>query len=537
MNSAPPSIVHAASAQTIEGGWGDFMPRVPAKLDQGKFRLQQVGVIVVPLLATVLRLASSPTSALAYVVIAAWALTGRRQAIVALFLCWQFNMTNHVFCGPPLYAAQLRFVVFFCCAFSVIFHGPSRTRTTKVMGILAATVPVLMLVILHSMAFSLTPDVSVLKSITFTVVFLTALCGWAWMSPAERHLAIQTIFGGLMTAIVVGLPLKFSGQGYLRGTSFYCGAYEHSQILGPVAALVAAILTVQCLTIRPLRWWRVLLLGLSLVEMWWSGARIALVTYAGAMAITFSVQMVGSVLYVRGENPRIVVARLGSAAVLLIVLGVAAGQQIAGGARKFLLKYGEKEDVSLLEQGMSTRQTLINLMSENVRRFPLSGIGFGVGSTPELRSNVRRDPILGIPIMATVEKGVLPLMILEELGIPLGFLVYFWIVLLALCATRGGMLTVAVFMATMLTNIAEAAFLSPGGVGLLTILLVAWAVTEPAGGAWKKHLRARDLASVRRSPAAAPLSPVFAPPLSPGLPAPPSRPLLPAPSRGIPTGS
>ena len=537
MNSAPPSIVHAASAHTIEGGWGESIPRVPAKLDQGKFRLQQVHVILVPLLATVLRLASSPTSALAYVVIAAWAFTGRRQAIVALFLCWQFNMTNHVFCGPPLYAAQLRFVVFFCCAFSVILHGPSRTRTTKVTGILAATVPVLMLIILHSMVFSLITDVSVLKSITFTVVFLTALCGWAWMSPAERHLAIQTIFGGLMTAIVIGLPMKFSGRGYLRGTTFLCGVFDHSQVQGPVAALVAAILTVQCLTIRPLRWWRVLLLGLSFAEIMWSGARIAVVTYGGAMAITFIVQMVGSVLYVRGENPRIVAARLGAVAVLMLVLGVVAGQQIAGGARKFLIKYGEREDSSLLEQGTSTRQHLVDMMSENVRRFPLTGIGFGVGSTPELRSNVRRDPILGIPIMATVEKGVLPLMILEEMGIPLGFLIYFWIVLLAICATRGGMLTVAVFMGTMLTNVAEASFLSPGGGGLLTILLVAWAATEPAGGAWKKHLRARDLALVRRNTAGAPLSPVFAPPLSPGLPAPPSRPLLPAPSSVIPTGS
>jgi hypothetical protein len=99
------------------------------------------------------------------------------------------------------------------------------------------------------------------------------------------------------------------------------------------------------------------------------------------------------------------------------------------------------------------------------------------------------------------------------------------------------MLTVAVFMATMLTNVAEAAFLSPGGVGLLSILLVAWAATEPAGGAWKKHLRAREVALARRNPAGAPLSPIFAPPLSPALPAPPSRPLLPAPSPVMPSVS
>lgn len=528
---------HASSAPTFDGGWGDFIPRFPAKLDQGKFRLQQIGVILVPLLAMVLRVASSPTSALAYVVICAWALTGRRQAIVTLFLCWQFNMTSHAFCGPPLYAAQLRFVVFFCCAISVLLHGPSRTPTTKAGGILAVTVPVLLLIVLHSMIFSLITDVSLLKSITFTVVFLTALCGWAWMSPAERHLATQTILGGLMLGIIASLPMRLTGRGFLAGTGFFCGAYFHSQTMGATAALVAAILTVQCLTIRPLRWWRVLVLGISLIELYWTGARIALLAYVGAVAIAFIVQMVGSVLFVRGENPRIVVARLGTAAVLFLLLCAVAGQQIAGGARKFLVKYGEKEDTSLLEQGMSARQGLIDMMMANIDRNPIFGIGFGIGSTPELRSNVRRDPILGIPLMATVEKGVLPVMILEELGIPLGFLVYVWIGILGLCATRGGMLTVAVFMATMLTNVAEAAFLSPGGVGLLSILLVAWAATEPAGGAWKKHLRAREVALARRNPAGAPLSPIFAPPLSPALPAPPSRPLLPAPSPVMPSVS
>jgi len=523
MIPAMSSQVHAASAPALDGGWGDFLPRIPVQADGGAFRFRQIGLVLVPLLAMVLRVASAPTSALAYLLICAWALTGRRQAIVSLFLCWQINISTHAFCGPPLFGAQFRFLVFFVCAFSVFLYGPSRSTTTKATTLLKVTLPVLFLVVAHSIIFSLIADVSLLKSLTFSIVFVTAVCGWSWMSPADRHIAIQTIFGGLMLGILFSFLMKLTGRGMMGGTAFFAGVYYHSQVLGGTAALVAAILTVQCLTIRPLRWWRIGLLGVSLLDLYWSGARIALLSYVGAVAIGFIVQMVSSVLYLRGANPRIVAARLGAAGVLLLVLCVFGGQQLTRGAKQFLLKYDEKEDVSLLEQGLSSRQGLIDAMKSNIDRYPLTGIGFGIGSTPHARSNVQRDPILGLPLMATIEKGVLPIMILEELGIPLGFLVYLWIGMLALCATRGGILPIAVFAAVMLTNVAEAAFLSPGGVGLLSIILVAWAATEPAGGAWKKHLRARQVALARRSPFGAPLSPVFAPPLAPALPPPPGR--------------
>jgi len=534
MNPSTTSMVQAASASTFDGGWGDFLPRAPARVDGGGFRFQNIGVIVVPLLATLLRVASSPTSALAYVVLAVWALTGRRQAILSLFFCWLFNMISHVFCGAPLLAAQLRFVIFFAAAFSVLLHGPSRSSTTKVGGLAAATILLLVLLVGHSMVASLITDVSVLKSTMFAVVFMTVLCGWAWMAPAERHLTIQTIFGSLMLVVLFGLPMRLAGRGMMGFTGFFCGVIYHSQSMGMIAAIVAAVLTAQCLTIRPLRWWRVLLLGLTVVELYWTASRASAVALVVGVGLAFVVQLFGSVLFVRGENPRIVAARIGVAGVLVFLLLIVAGRQVVGGMRQFLLKYGEREDVSLLEQGMETRQELIETMTENIRRYPLSGIGFGVGSTPARRENIVRDPYLGLPLMATVEKGVLPIVIFEEFGIPLGVLVYLWLGVLMLCASRGGIVPFAVVMTSMATNLAESSFFSPGGVGLLLIILTGWAVTEPAGGAWKKHLRDRQVALARRSPAGAPLSPVFTPPT---LPAPPSRPLLPAPSPLAPSPS
>ena len=337
-----------------------------------------------------------------------------------------------------------------------------------------------------------------------------------------------------MLVVLFGLPMRLAGRGTMGSSGFFCGVIYHSQSMGMIAATVAAVLTTQCLTIRPLRWWRVLLLGLAVIELYWTGSRASALALAGGVGLAFVAQLFGSVLFVRGENPRIVAARLGVAGVLVLLLLIVAGREIGGGMRQFLLKYGEKEDVSLLEQGMATRQDLINIMSENIRRYPLSGIGFGVGSTPEKRQNIVRDPYFGLPLMATVEKGVLPIVILEEFGIPLGVLVYLWLGVLMLCASRGGIVPFAVVMTSMLVNLAESSFFSPGGVGLLAIILTGWAVTEPAGGAWRKHLRDRQVALARRSPAGAPLSPVFTPP---ALPAPPSRPLLPAPSPLAPSPS
>ncbi|MDD3948975.1 MAG: hypothetical protein PHT43_05885, partial [Anaerolineaceae bacterium] len=101
-------------------------------------------------------------------------------------------------------------------------------------------------------------------------------------------------------------------------------------------------------------------------------------------------------------------------------------------------------------------------------------IGFGVTSNPSMMK-VERDPILGLPVSAPAEKCVLPIAILEEVGV-LGFLaVCLWISMIMRSGARGGVVPFSVSLTALLMNMGEATLFSPGGMGLLSLILLGWA--------------------------------------------------------------
>ncbi len=459
-------------------------------------------LLAVPFLAVALRIASPPTSALSYLVIAGYAFAGRRQAIISLFLLWLFNMISHDFCGPPLYAAVLRHVVVLAAAMSVVIQGVSRNAVTKRAGILWATVAMLGLMLLHSVSISQMPEISVLKVFMFATAILASLGGWGGMDEDERRTTAQMIVGGLILLSLASLVIlvAFPGRAfYGTNTSLFKGALYHSQVFGPTMGFLAAALTLQCLTIRPISLWRAVVLLISAYLMVRSSARVGVVAYLGGVLAGFGYAIASSLVVRYRHHPRIVVTRLVVATLLMMVLIIFAGDRISKGVREFIAKAAidEDGDISLLEAGMKSRGAKLEELVANIRRSPLTGIGFGVSSSAEDRKNIVRDGILGLPIMATVEKGILPLAIVEELGIPMATIVFLWIAMLILLSTRGGMLTVAVISACLMSNIAEAALFSPGGTGLLQLVLVGWAVMAPVGGRDRQQRDQRRAAEAR----------------------------------------
>lgn len=441
-------------------------------------------LLIMPAILVTLRVASPTTSALGYVVAAVWALFGQRQAVLALFFVWFFNNTTHTFCGPPLYAAFLRYAVLLAAAVSVIVRGPSPASSAKAGWLLWFTIPLFVLIGLHSIAFSRMTEISLLKFVTFALAFLTSLCGWAWMTRRDRTRCLQIIIGTLVLVMFASLAYWPTGRAYLRQTRLLTGVLVHSQILGVAAAMIAAFLGAQTLVARPFRWWRPVAMVASLVCLYVSGARAGMLGFVGGMFAAGCYEAIKAIVSSARGRPRVVRSRLlwaGAAAAIVLTV---AGGTIYKRTVQFILKYDDAEAVTIegLQRTAGARVMKVEDMRTNLRRHAIEGIGFGVPSDTDSFSNLVRDPILGLPVMATVEKGFMPLMMLEELGVPLGALSLVWLAAIGMACAKGGFVPLSVYGTAIVSNFGEATFFSQGGNGLLLIILVCWAATESAGG-------------------------------------------------------
>ena len=132
---------------------------------------------------------------------------------------------------------------------------------------------------------------------------------------------------------------------------------------------------------------------------------------------------------------------------------------------------------SVIEAYQLSRGGLMEKMQQNIEQRPFAGIGFGIASIPS-EMTVLRDPIFNIPISASVEKGVMPLAVLEEVGV-FGFLFFlFWLWCIFRLALRRGGEAVGLLFTIILLNFGEAVLFSVGGLGLLPLVLLTSVVSR-----------------------------------------------------------
>lgn len=431
----------------------------------------------IPIVAIILRLASPVTADASYIVLAAFALTGRVQAIQALALSWLFTMLNPGIAPLAGYASIGRYAVIAGAALSILIRsnalrsgkGPDRLTTqTLILGAI---------IIVHSVLFSPMQDVSIMKTLSWTTVMATLLSAWSRLSVAETAALESWLYAGLVVIMLASLPLSVLSGGYLRNETGFQGILNHSQVFGPAMALLAAWTAGRMIARRPPPWTGIGLTMLCLALVVMSETRTA------GLALLFGVTaaVIGAPLIagrsLRAMAPALRSRRFQGLVFAALLAAITAGSQIMSLATHYVSKSGRAQVTGLLDAYDQSRGGRIDVMWENIEEKPWTGVGFGIASDL-YEFEVIRDPVLNLPVSAAIEKGVLPVMVLEELGIPGFVLVLAWFWLLIRRAASRGIAPLVIVAVVLLLNLGEATFFSPGGFGLLTLLLLSWAVAR-----------------------------------------------------------
>ena len=440
-------------------------------------RLDLKLISLIPLAAIGLRLFSSPTAEISYVLLAGYALLGRVPAIQALALSWLFSMLNGELVPTTGIASIGRYAVLAAATLSIILWNALMPRRRKNDSLVLFTLLLGCFLLVHSLLFSSIIDVSLLKAVSWTMAMGTIFSAWAGLTSAERDRLSLQVFGGMIVLMLVSLPLIALPMGYsVNGTGFQ-GVLDHPQAFGPTMALLGAWAASQLFSRRRPPWLIAGLVVACLVLVVRSEARTAgLALILGVGTAVFAAPFISG-RPIRQELPGLrserTYAVAGMALAAILLFGAVLNQQITAYLNK------RHESTSIVEGYEKSRGRLMDAMRVNIEENPWRGIGFGIASNPG-KMVVQRDPILGLPTGAVIEKGVLPYAVMEEIGL-FGFVIVMaWIAFVIRQAARAGVTQFAVCMTVLLLNLGECTLFSPGGMGLLSLIVLGWSVTQGA---------------------------------------------------------
>jgi hypothetical protein len=422
-------------------------------------------------IAIILRMASTPTANLSYIFIAIYALLGRAPAIRALALSWVFTMINTGIVPDANYGTIGRYVVIAAAALSVMLQNFDY-KQGMINGLSFLTWIISGFLLIHSLMFSSIIDVSILKVLSWSVVILTLLSAWQGLTNLERLKLFNQLQGALIMIILLSVPfLIIPNIGYQRNETGFQGLLNHPQAFGPMVALVGALIGGRILGERKPLWRDIAMLGFCVVLVVLSEARTAGLAMVGGLICTVFLSPLFADLSRKKILPGLSSRRVQAAG----MVGVAA-IFVAGPFFTSYL-YKRTDATSLIEAADASRGFLVQMMFENIVEKPLTGIGFGIASDPA-SMEIERDPLIGLPLGAPIEKGVMPLAVLEELGVFGAVLVLFWIIAVIRRGARAGAPQFAVLMTLLLVNLGESMFFSVGGMGMLLLIMLTGAVTS-----------------------------------------------------------
>lgn len=398
-----------------------------------------------------------------------WAAISPRRAMEALILAVLPSTLNPgIWPESESIGTVLRWLVVFV-AFARVVVGVTIPFPTPVRWLLG-----LVIVSLMSAPFvAAAPDVSIMKIVTFFVGACAALIGF-WK--CRDHNWTPFFIAFLLVVVVASAPLMFSQIGVFLNKRGFQGITNHPQFFGGLLAPLTAWLLAMIYVGKVRPFW-IGLVFLALVQIFMSESRNAALSVALGLAAAAGTR----VFSLRPGDLRVTPRGLATASASLLAGAVLLSQfdRVAAFLNAFMSKRltGGSLDSIFAE----SRGQLLRLSLENFADSPWFGIGFGM---PSIHWQLEVVRVGGIPVSASVEKGIWYIAVLEELGVIGAALAIGMIVAIGLPTLRRNAAPAAALVFTIFaSNLGEATMFSAGGLGLFLWALLAHGYNNPTGGA------------------------------------------------------
>lgn len=420
-----------------------------------------------------------------------WAgLSHRRAVAIGCFLLYPLL----TILNPAIIAGGTRGVFLrigtFAMAFALVMSG-SRAAGRTVLP-LGCMVPYLFAAAISSLT-GYAPLVSYMKLLNFVAILLGL---WIGFKNIDRNpldvLKVRKVFFAIVAFLILGscLTILFPAYGYCReasrledcglsmeeineilkystGRKLFSGVTNQSQCLAVLMPCAVAWLLCDMLFVaRRITLVHSVLIFSGLPLLYMTRSRAALVTALAAVTLIYFYAL--SRIPVKPRLKMALRSGMTGALVLIAILGVVAeikDQSVTKWLRK-------TDDISSDQRSLGTAftESRQGLMAESMRDFkknPLIGMGFQVAWYNE---HLKGKIVFSAPI----EKGVLPVMVLGETGV-LGAIAFavFLLGFFGTCIKKRYVVTATLFATFLATNMGEATFFSPGGVGGILWVLCA----------------------------------------------------------------
>ena len=425
-----------------------------------------------PVLVLALRFAGASGAYAAYSLLILYALRGPSQGIKALFLSWFLSHLSPGMVVTPPGMEVLRILCLFAALTSAVLAS-YKSQNALLMG---RTVSGFVLFgafcLVHSVLVSYAPDVSLLKAVSFLVMALALSISWF-----SRRVDVERlqgwIFFWLAAIALASAPLLLVPLGYLTNGNGFQGILNQPQVFGMTMALTGAWIGGRMLRLRAFSAIDIALAALVILMLFLSESRGAMLAAAGGLVLSYLLARGLSLRTVRSAFKNLRHKRVFLLIACSLFTGALFFDKVSGMIERTISKRSDNQTISSAFD--ASRGALISKSLQNFLANPVLGIGFGVASNPaDLK--VKREPVFGLPVGASVEKGNMYSAMLEEIGFA-GFLVFsgVLVVLLNSICRSGQLEMVWLFFAALLVNLGEAVLFSPNGIGLLVwiVLLMA----------------------------------------------------------------